>query len=140
MFLKRANQHVIPMEFYIKFHYSFEYNYTFLLTAKRVTHMSPFADGVKYPIKELLFLLADNEAEGNITEFSESWHYFLKKRCSKGSYELELNGIQRRVNDLLVDMNFEQALKTGNFEGNVTLDITEFKDSKHEKMRDQKPS
>jgi hypothetical protein len=68
--------------------------------------MSPFNDGVRYPIKDLLFLILDNEIEGNVTEFSETWNGFLKKCCPHGSYELEVSGLQRRINDMLTDFDY----------------------------------
>ncbi len=48
MFIKKANGYVIPVELYIKFHYSIDYQYTFLAVIKPFYEMAPFADGVKY--------------------------------------------------------------------------------------------
>jgi hypothetical protein len=50
MFIKKANGYVIPVELYIKFHYSIDYQYTFLAVIKPFYEMAPFADGVKYNI------------------------------------------------------------------------------------------
>jgi PAS domain S-box-containing protein len=61
MFIKKANGYVIPVELYIKFHYSIEYQYTFLAIIKPFYEMAPFTNGVKYNINQLLFLIVDNE-------------------------------------------------------------------------------
>ena len=50
MFIKKANGYVIPVELYIKFHYSIDYQYTFLAVIKPFYEMAPFSDGVKYNI------------------------------------------------------------------------------------------
>ncbi len=50
MFIKKANGYVIPIELYIKFYYSIDYQYTFLAVIKPFYEMAPFADGVKYNI------------------------------------------------------------------------------------------
>ena len=72
MFIKNANGYVIPVELYIKFHYSIDYQYTFLALVKPFFEMAPFANGVKYNINQLLFLIVENEEDGRISEFSES--------------------------------------------------------------------
>lgn len=50
MFIKKNNGYVIPVELYIKFHYSIDYQYTFLAILKPFYEMAPFANGVKYNI------------------------------------------------------------------------------------------
>jgi hypothetical protein len=72
MFIKKANGYVIPVELYIKFHYSIDYQYTFLALVKPFFEMAPFNNGVKYNINQLLFLIVENEEDGTISEFSES--------------------------------------------------------------------
>lgn len=66
LFVKKGDGFVQPVEFSIRFHYSFEHKYTFVVTMRRVTHMEPFADGVRHSTNELLFLMVDNEEEGNV--------------------------------------------------------------------------
>lgn len=72
MFIKKANGYVIPVELYIKFHYSIDYQYTFLALVKPFFEMAPFGNGVKYNINQLIFLIVENEEDGRISEFSES--------------------------------------------------------------------
>ena len=72
MFIKKANGYVIPVELYIKFHYSIDYQYTFLAIMKPFYEICPFQNGVKYNINQLIFLLVDDEEDGRITEYSES--------------------------------------------------------------------
>lgn len=71
MFVKKPNGYVIPVELYIKFHYSIDYQYTFLAILKPFYEMAPFTNGVKYNTNQLLYLIVDLE-EGRITEYSES--------------------------------------------------------------------
>lgn len=40
--------------------------------------MSPFSNGVKYNINQLLFLVVDDDRDGRITELSESFVRTLK--------------------------------------------------------------
>jgi hypothetical protein len=61
MFVKKANGYVIPVELYIKFHYSIDYQYTFLAIVKPFFEMTPFTNGVKYNINQLIFLIVENE-------------------------------------------------------------------------------
>lgn len=42
MFIKKSNGYVIPVELYIKFHYSIDYQYTFLAIIKPFFEMTPF--------------------------------------------------------------------------------------------------
>jgi hypothetical protein len=72
MFIKKSNGYVIPVELYIKFHYSIDYQYTFLALVKPFFEMAPFGNGVKYNINQLIFLIVENEEDGRISEFSES--------------------------------------------------------------------
>ncbi len=72
MFIKKANGYVIPVELYIKFHYSIDYQYTFLAIIKPFYEMSPFSNGLKYNIDQLLFMIVEDDDFGRITELSES--------------------------------------------------------------------
>lgn len=71
MFVKKSNGYVIPVELFIKFHYSIDYHYVYLAIIKPFYEMSPFGNGVKYNIDQLIFMIADSE-DGRITEYSES--------------------------------------------------------------------
>ena len=62
MFIKKSNGYVIPVELYIKFLYSIDYQYTFLAIVKPFYEMAPFANGVKYKINQLIFLVVENDA------------------------------------------------------------------------------
>ena len=77
MFIKKSNGYVIPVELYIKFHYSIDYEYTFLAVIKPFYEMAPFSNGVRYNINQLLFLIVDDERDGRVTEFSESFAKLL---------------------------------------------------------------
>ena len=59
MFIKKSNGYVIPVELYIKFHYSIDYEYTFLAVIKPFYEMAPFSNGVRYNINQLLFLIVE---------------------------------------------------------------------------------
>lgn len=106
MFVKKTNGYVIPVELYIKFHYSIDYQYTFLAIVKPFYEMAPFSNGVKYNINQLLFLIVDNESDGRITEYSES--------CSKllsiygFGAELGRNEIVKRITDIAIELDFEK--------------------------------
>ena len=77
MFIKKSNGYVIPVELYIKFHYSIDYEYTFLAVIKPFYEMAPFANAVRYNINQLLFLIVDDDRDGRVTEFSESFAKLL---------------------------------------------------------------
>ena len=71
MFVKKSNGLVVPVELYIKFHFSLEYEYTFLAIITPLSEMAPFSNGVRYNINQLMFAIVDEE--GLVTEWSESW-------------------------------------------------------------------
>ena len=50
MFLKKSTGYVIPIELYIKFHYSIDYEYIFLAIVKPYYEISPYQNLVKYNI------------------------------------------------------------------------------------------
>jgi hypothetical protein len=71
MFLKKGNDYIFPVELYIKFHYSIDYEYTFLAIVKPFYEIAPFTNLVKYNISQLMFFMVDNIG-GEISEISES--------------------------------------------------------------------
>lgn len=77
MFLKKSNSYVIPVELYIKFHYSIDYEYTFLAIVKPFYEISPFTNLVKYNNSQLMFFIVDSTL-GEITEYSETCKKILK--------------------------------------------------------------
>lgn len=79
MFLKKSNGYVIAVELYIKFHYSIDYDYTFLAIVSPFYEMTPFTNTVKYNTDQLMFFLVDN-THGSIYEFSESCKKILRFR------------------------------------------------------------
>jgi hypothetical protein len=99
MFIKKSNGYVIPVELYIKFHFSIDYQYTFLAIIKPFFEMSPFSNGVKYNLNQLIFLIVDNDNDGRITEFSESCYKLLGDYGFRG--ELESNGVVKTIGDIL---------------------------------------
>ena len=98
--LKKANGYVIPVELYIKFHYSIDYQYTFLAIFRPFYELKPFSNQVKYNVNQLIFLIVDND-EAGITEYSES----CKKMLHFNS-EIEHDGITKKLNDLIPDFDF----------------------------------
>jgi hypothetical protein len=111
MFIKKANGYVIPVELYIKFHYSIDYHYTFLAIIRPFYQMAPFNNAVKYNIDQLLFMIVDNDdSGGRIIEFSESAVQMLSNYGFSG--EVERNGITKHISDLIMDIDFNQIRKT----------------------------
>jgi len=111
MFIKKANGYVIPVELYIKFHYSIDFQYTFLAIIKPFFEMAPFGNGLKYNTEQLLFLIVDQEeTDGRITEYSESCVKLLANYGFSG--EFERNGITKHITDIIVDFDFEQIIKS----------------------------
>jgi hypothetical protein len=112
MFIRKANGYVIPVELYIKFHYSIDYQYTFLAIIKPFYEMAPFGNGAKYNINQLLFLIVDNEYDGRITEFSES----CRKLLSMYGFgaQMEQNTIIKRITDIVLDFDFNSFQRSRN--------------------------
>lgn len=106
MFIKKSNGFVIPIELYIKFHYSIQYQYVFLAILKPFYEISPFSNGVKYNIDQLIFVITDSE-DGRIFEYSESCRQIL--RFSK-TYTGD--GIIKRVDELIDGFNFKEFKKS----------------------------
>lgn len=77
MFLKKSNGYVIAVELYIKFHYSIDYDYTFLAIVSPFYEMAPFMNTVKFNTDQLMFFLVDND-QGCISEYSESCKKILR--------------------------------------------------------------
>jgi hypothetical protein len=73
LFYKKASGFIFPVEQFIKFHYSAKLQYTFLVIVKPNVLLTPFKDERPYLVRDLHFLIVDNEPEGNVTEISESW-------------------------------------------------------------------
>lgn len=109
MFIKKANSYVIPVELYIKFHYSVEYQYIFLAILTPLYEIAPFNNGVKYNLNQVAFILTDNE-DGIITEYSESCKTLL------GIDETTLfdcgAGIIKRIGEFVIDLDFAKVKKT----------------------------
>jgi hypothetical protein len=61
MFVKKSNGFVIPVELYIKFHYSIDYQYTFLAIIKPFYEMAPYTNMVKYNIMQIMFFVVDSQ-------------------------------------------------------------------------------
>jgi PAS domain S-box-containing protein len=109
MFIKKSNGYVIPVELYIKFHYSIDYQYTFLAIIKPFFEMAPYGNGLKYNIDQLIFLLVDCEG-GRITEYSESCSKLLSNYGFQE--EIERNGIIKQVSDIVIDFDYERMRRT----------------------------
>lgn len=110
MFVKKANGYVVPVEIYIKFHFSTEYKYTFLAIVKPYTQMRPFHNEQSYKLDQLLFLIADNDIEGLVTEYSQSFPSQMK---SLGlDFRQETTNITKRVTDLFTDLDFTNFRNT----------------------------
>eukprot|EP00347_Sterkiella_histriomuscorum_P004053 403361925 len=118
MFVKKSNGYVIPVELYIKFHYSIDYQYVFLAILKPFYEMAPFANGVKYNMDQLIFLVTDSD-DGRIYEYSESCKQLL--RFSK---QYTNDGIIKRVDELINCFNFN-TFKKGRQSRYITNDIYE---------------
>lgn len=126
---------MIPVELYIKFHYSIDYQYTFLAIVNPFYEMVPFTNGVKYNINQLLFLLVDNDESGRITEFSESCVAMLKTFGI--AFENESNAVAKHVTEIITDLNFDELRKTRQdryisnevYESIHRVDLNQFTDS-----------
>jgi hypothetical protein len=106
MFIKRSNGYVIPVELYIKFHYSYEFRYTFLAVITPFHEMAPFGNRIKYNINQLLFLLVADDIEGEITEYSESLPAILKPFGLRP--DKQQNALSKRISDIVVDLNYAE--------------------------------
>jgi hypothetical protein len=100
MFLKKASGYVMPVELYIKFHYSIDFEYTFLAIVKPFYEMSPFTNLVKYNTSQLMFFIVDN-VFGEISEFSESSKKILKIKKLE-----DQDGIIKKIGDFIIDFDF----------------------------------
>ena len=135
MFIKKSNGYVIPVELYIKFHFSIDYQYTFLAIVKPFYEMTPFANGVKYNINQLIFLIVENDADGRISEFSESCFKMLSGYGFKPT--LEINGITKTISDVIIDFDFtairrsrqDRYMTNQIYESVHKVDLNQFNDS-----------
>jgi hypothetical protein len=106
MFIKRSNGYVIPVELYIKFHYSYELRYNFLAVISPFHEMAPFGNRIKYNIDQLLFLLVADDIEGEITEYSESLPAILKPFGLQP--DKQQNALSKCISDTVVDLNYAE--------------------------------
>jgi hypothetical protein len=108
MFIKKSNGFVIPVELYIKFHYSMDYRYTFLAIINPFHEMAPFKNKVKYNINQLLFLVVEDDIEGRITECSQSLPGILKDQFQiKSKFGGNSQStISRRITEVISDLDF----------------------------------
>ncbi len=102
MFLKKANGYVVPVELFIKFHYSIDHQYIFLAIVKPFYEMTPFSNQLKYNINQLVFIITDNE-DGRIFEYSESCREILKL-----SKRYVSDGIVKTIGDFIPDFRFDK--------------------------------
>ena len=131
MFIKRANGYVIPVELYIKFHYSLDHHYTFLAIINPFHEMSPFANRIKYNISQLLFLLVEDDLEGRVTETSESLPLLLNEQLKMKTKGTLQTSICRRITDVATDLDLtwlrstrqERHQKGEIYEGVHNLDL-----------------
>ena len=104
MFVKKKSGYVAPTEMFIKFHHSIDYQYTFLAIMKPFYEMAPFANGLRYTMDQLMFMLVENDVEGAISEYSDSANRILKGFGVK--LNTEQNTVNLRIVDVLPDMDF----------------------------------
>ena len=110
MFIKKKTGFVAPTEMFIKFHHSIDYQYTFLAIMKPFYEMAPFANGVRYSMEQLLFLVVENDMEGYISEYSDSAFRILKNMGVK--LNSEDTSVNQRIGDVLPDLDFADLRKT----------------------------
>jgi hypothetical protein len=97
--------------------------------------MTPFANGVKYHIDQLLFMVVDNEMEGCISDYSESTTGLLRNYGIR--LKSEYTAITKRIQDLVVDLDFAHVRNTREdryltkeiYEAVHVLDLASFKDT-----------
>ncbi|CDW72555.1 UNKNOWN [Stylonychia lemnae] len=106
MFVKKSNGYVIPIELFIKFHYSIEYQYVYLAILKPFYEMAPFSNGVRYNTDQLLFVITDGD-DGRIFEYSESCKSILKF-----NKQYTNDGIIKIVDELIENFSFKIFTQT----------------------------
>ena len=109
-FLKKSNGYVTPVELYIKFHYSLDYQYTFLAIFRPFHEMCPFANQQKYTMDQLLFFIVDNDIEGLVTEYSDSCPSIFRNFGL--NFHQESTNITKRIQDLVIDLDFAHLRNT----------------------------
>lgn len=80
-----------------------------------------------------MFLLVDDDRDGRITEYSES---FVKTLSSLG-YHSQSDSIAKSINDIVLDLNFSELKKTRTqrylsneiYENIHKLDLSQFSDN-----------
>lgn len=110
MFIKKRSGFVAPVELYIKFHHSIDYQYTFLAIMKPFFEMAPFANGLRYTMDQLMFMIVENDREGCISEYSDTTSRILKTMGAK--LNSEDTNVTMRIVDLLPDLDFERLKAT----------------------------
>ena len=76
-FMKDKDKCIFPVEIIINLYYSQTYNYCFVCMFNPIKEMTPFKDGKKYSIKELIFMTVGLE-EGQLYEVSENTRELIK--------------------------------------------------------------
>ena len=135
MFVKKKTGFVAPTEMFIKFHHSIDYQYTFLAIMKPFYEMAPFANGLRYTMDQLLFMIVENDTEGSVTEFSDTANRILKNFGVK--LNSEESNVTQRIVDILPDIDFaalrntraERILNKEIYEAEHTFDFSTFQDS-----------
>jgi hypothetical protein len=106
-----------------------------LAIVKPFYEMTPFANGVKYNINQLIFLIVENDSDGRISEFSESCSKMLSGYGFKPT--LEINGITKSISDVIIDFDFTSIRRSRQdrymtnqiYEGVHKVDLNQFNDS-----------
>ena len=135
MFVKKKTGFVAPTEMFIKFHHSIDYQYTFLAIMKPFYEMAPFANGLRYTMDQLLFMVVENDTEGSISEFSDSANRILKNFGVK--LNSEESNVTQRIVEVLTDLDFTALRDTRNdrilskeiYEADHTFDFTTFQEN-----------
>eukprot|EP00347_Sterkiella_histriomuscorum_P016877 403351503 len=105
LFIRKQSGYVVPVELFVKFHYSVQYQYVFLALVKPIYEIAPFSNQVKYNSNQLIFMITDNE-EGHIYEYSESCVQLLGFRK-----DFEVHEIRKSIDNALDDINFKKLIK-----------------------------
>eukprot|EP00347_Sterkiella_histriomuscorum_P023515 403334347 len=105
LFVRKQSGYVVPVEVFVKFHYSVQYQYVFLALVKPIYEIAPFSNQVKYNSNQLIFMITDNE-EGHIYEYSETCVQLLGFRK-----DFEVQEIRKSIDNALDDLNFKKLIK-----------------------------
>lgn len=135
MFIKKKTGFVAPTEMFIKFHHSIDYQYTFLAIMKPFYEMAPFANGLRYTMDQLMFMIVENDVEGCISEFSDSANRILKGFGMK--LNSEESNVTQRIVDILPDLDYvtlrstrgDRILSKEIYEADHAFDFSSFQES-----------